>query len=149
MLRNTEDVPPLPGAVLGDAVRAAAGSVTSLDVAEELDQVPVPAQLATTVHRVVTEAVTNVRRHAPAATMLTVSARTDADDLVIEVRNNGVPAVPLLSPGGFGIIGMTERIAMFGGSLTAEQEPGACWRVIARLPLGPEDVPFSELPKGL
>jgi signal transduction histidine kinase len=149
MLRNTEDVPPLPGAVFGDAVRAAAGSVTSSDVAEELDQVPVPAQLATTIHRVVTEAVTNVRRHAPSATEVSVSARTDADDLVLEVRNNGVPAIPLSSPGGFGIIGMTERIALLGGSLTAGREPGSHWRVTARLPLGPEDTPFSALPKGL
>ncbi|WP_410672293.1 sensor histidine kinase [Amycolatopsis sp. cmx-4-68] len=149
MLRNTEDVPPLPGAVLGDTVRAAAGSAASVNVAEELDQVPVPAPLATTIHRVVTEALTNVRRHAPSATDVSVAARTDADDLVIEVHNNGVPAIPLSSPGGFGIVGMTERIAMLGGTLTAEPEPGSSWRVTARLPLGPEDAPFSALPKGL
>jgi signal transduction histidine kinase len=149
MLRDTEDVPLFSGAALGDAVRAAGGSEARLDIAEELDQLPVPSQLATTIHRVVTEALTNVRRHAPTATEVSVTACTEADDLVLEVRNNGVPATPLSSPGGFGIIGMTERVAMLGGSLTAQRETGSCWRVTARLPLGPEDAPFSVLPKGV
>lgn len=149
MLRDTEDVPPPSGAALGDAVRAAAGSSARVDVAEELDGLPVPAQLATTLHRVVTEALTNVRRHAPAATEVSVSARVEADELVLEVRNNGVPATPLPSPGGFGIIGMTERLVMLGGALTAGREAGSCWRVVARLPLGAEDAPFGSLPRGI
>ncbi|MEA5362282.1 histidine kinase [Amycolatopsis sp., V23-08] len=149
MLRDTEDVPPLSGAVFGDAVRAATGSAARVEIAEELDQLPVPPQLAATVNRVVTEALTNVRRHAPSATEVSVSARTEADDLVLEVRNDGVPATPLSSPGGFGIIGMTERIAMLGGSLTAARERGSSWRVTARLPLGTEDAPFSTLPRGI
>ncbi|WP_230862449.1 sensor histidine kinase [Amycolatopsis camponoti] len=149
MLRDTEDVPPPSGAALGDAVRAAAGSAARVDVAEELDRLPVPAQLATTLHRVVTEALTNVRRHAPAATEVSVSARVEVDDLVLEVRNNGVPANPLPSPGGFGIIGMTERLAMLGGELTAGREAGSCWRVSARLPLGAEDAPFESLSRGI
>lgn len=149
MLRDTEDVPPLSGAVLGDAVRAAAGSGARVDIAEELDQLPVPPQLATTIDRIVTEALTNVRRHAPAATEVSVSARTEVDDLVLEVRNDGVPATPLSSPGGFGIVGMTERIAMLGGSLRADREEGSRWRVTARLPLGAEDAPFGALPRGI
>ncbi|WP_233226324.1 sensor histidine kinase [Amycolatopsis sp. CA-126428] len=149
MLRNTEGVPPPAGAVLGDAVRAATGSAARVDVAEELDQLPVPAQLGTTIHRVVTEALTNVRRHAPAATEVAVSARVEADELVLEVRNNGVPATPLPSPGGFGIIGMTERLAVLGGDLTAGREAGSSWRVAARLPLGGEDTPFDTLPRGI
>jgi signal transduction histidine kinase len=148
-LRDTEGVPPPAGAVLGDAVRAATGSFARVDIAEELDQLPVPAQLATTIHRVVTEALTNVRRHAPAATEVTVSARVEADELVLEVRNDGVPASPLPSPGGFGIIGMTERLAMLGGELTAGREAGSRWRVAARLPLGGEDTPFETLPRGI
>jgi signal transduction histidine kinase len=149
MLRDTEDMPPFAGAVLGDVVRAATGSAARLDITEELDQLPVPAQLATTVHRVVTEALTNVRRHAPSASEVSVTATTDADDLLLEVRNDGVPATPLPSPGGFGIIGMTERIAMLGGSLTAGREAGSRWRVAARLPLGAEDAPFGSLPRGI
>lgn len=149
MLRDTEGVPPPAGAVLGDAVRAATGSFARADVAEELDQLPVPAQLATTIHRVVTEALTNVRRHAPAATEVAVSARVEADELALEIRNDGVPATPLPSPGGFGIIGMTERLAMLGGTLTAGPEAGSRWRVAARLPLGGEDAPFDALPRGI
>ncbi|WP_103349602.1 sensor histidine kinase [Amycolatopsis sp. CA-128772] len=149
MLRNTRDVPPLSGAVLGDAVRAAAGSAARVAVAEELDQLPVPSQVATTVHRVVTEALTNARRHAPAATEVVVSVRVEADDLVLEVGNDGVPAASRAAPGGFGIIGMTERLAMLGGSLTAGPEPGARWTVTARIPLGGEDAPFDALPRGL
>ncbi|WP_244210859.1 sensor histidine kinase [Amycolatopsis kentuckyensis] len=147
MLRDTRDVPLLSGALLGDAVRAAAGSFARVDVAEELDQLPVPPQVSTTVHRVVTEALTNARRHAPAATEVVVAARVEADDLVLEVRNDGATATA--APGGFGIIGMTERLAMLGGSLTAGPEPGARWRVAARLPLAGEDAPFDALPRGL
>lgn len=149
MLRDTEDVPPPSGAALGDAVRAATGSAARVDVAEELDQLPVPAQLATTIHRVVTEALTNVRRHAPEATDVSVSAHVEGEDLVLRVRNDAVPAVPLPSPGGFGIVGMAERVAMLGGSLTAEREAGSCWRVEVRLPLGAEDAPFGSLPQGI
>ncbi|UJW29600.1 histidine kinase [Saccharothrix sp. AJ9571] len=148
MLRDTEHVPPPPGTGLGDAVRAAAGSVR-VDIAEELDQLAIPPQLAATVHRVVLEALTNVRRHAPDATEVSVSARTEADELVLEVRNNGVPAPPGPSPGGFGIIGMTERITMLGGSLAAGAEPDRRWLVTARLPLGAEELPFSSLSQGI
>ncbi|MGV9361803.1 sensor histidine kinase [Amycolatopsis sp. NPDC003731] len=149
MLRDTRDVPLLSGAALGDAVRAAAGSVARVDIAEELDQLPVPSQVATTVHRVVTEALTNARRHAPGATEVVVSVRVEADELVLEVRNDGVAAPVRAAPGGFGIIGMTERLTMLGGSLTAGPEPGARWRVAARLPLAGEDAPFDALPRGL
>lgn len=149
MLRDTRDVAPLSGAVLGDAVRAAAGSSARVAVAEELDQLPVPSQVATTVHRVVTEALTNARRHAPAATEVVVSVRVETGDLVLEVGNDGVPANPRSAPGGFGIIGMTERLEMLGGSLTAGPGPGARWTVTARLPLGGEDTPFDALPRGL
>ncbi|MFJ9779398.1 sensor histidine kinase [Amycolatopsis sp. NPDC101161] len=149
MLRDTEGVPPPAGAVLGDAVRAATGSFARAEIAEELDQLPVPAQLATTIHRVVTEALTNVRRHAPAATEVAVSARVEADELALDIRNDGVPATPLPSPGGFGIVGMTERLAMLGGTLTAGPEAGSRWRVAARLPLGGEDAPFDALPRGI
>lgn len=149
MLRDTRDVTPLSGAVLGDVVRAAAGSTARVAVAEELDQLPVPSQVATTVHRVVTEALTNARRHAPAATEVVVSVRVEADDLVLEVVNDGVPATPRSAPGGFGITGMTERLAMLGGSLTAGPQAGARWRVAARFPLAGEDSPFDALPRGL
>ncbi|WP_410566794.1 sensor histidine kinase [Amycolatopsis sp. cmx-4-61] len=149
MLRDTEDVPPHSGAVLGDVVRAAAGSAARVDVAEELDQLPVPSPVATTVHRVVTEALTNVRRHAPGATDVAVSVRVEADELVLEVRNDGVPAASPSARGGFGITGMTERLAMLGGRLTAGREAGARWRVVARFPLGGEDSPFDALPRGI
>ncbi|MFI5586333.1 hypothetical protein ACIA5G_14925 [Amycolatopsis sp. NPDC051758] len=94
-----------------------------------------------------TEALTNVRRHLPEATEVSVSARIVADDLVLGVRNDGVPASPLPSPGEFGIIGMAERLAMLGGSLTAGRESGSRWRVEARLPLGAEGTRFGSLPR--
>ena len=138
MLRDTEHVPPPPGANLGDAVRAAAGTSANPDIAEELDQLVLPPQLATTVHRVVLEALTNVRRHAPGATEISVTARAEADDLVLEVRNDGVPASPVSAPGGFGIIGMTERITVLGGSLRAGPAParGGGGPMRARTPAG-------------
>jgi signal transduction histidine kinase len=88
--------------------------------------------------RVVQEALTNVRKHAPGAK---VSVRVDAgvgsDELVVVVddRVNGVaPRTELAaSGGGFGLMGMRERAEGLGGTLTAgASEHG--WRVELRLP---------------
>lgn len=146
VLRSREHAPPPRGAGFGEVVRAAADGRSTVDIAEELEAVAVPPVLAGTVHRVVLEALINARRHAPDATEVRVSAFTDGDDLVLEVRNDRVPAQPADPSGsGYGVVGMAERVAALGGSLRAGPEPGGRWRVTARLPLGPEEAPFGHL----
>jgi signal transduction histidine kinase len=136
MLRS-DPLPPLPSGTLGDAVRAAAGDHAEVDVAEELDAMPVPSDLAGTVHRIVLESMTNVRRHAPDATEVEVSAHVDEGELVLDIRNDGVSGAG--SGGGYGLVGMAERVSSLGGTLDAGPEPDNRWRTTAWLPLHGED----------
>lgn len=100
-----------------------------------------PAGVAATGFRVVQEALTNVRRHAPGATAVEVDVRMREEVLLVSVRNDGVPATgpaprPGPGPGGFGLVGMTERVTALDGHLTAGPTAPGVWTVTARLPLG-------------
>ncbi|MFI5613478.1 sensor histidine kinase [Amycolatopsis sp. NPDC051903] len=110
------------------------GSVT-LDVPDDLTGLTATPEVVTTVHRLITESLTNVRRHAPRASEVHVRVRRDQHHLVVEVGNNG--AAKPARPGGYGLIGMTERVTAVGGTVSAGPEPGHRWRVAARLPLDP------------
>ncbi|MBB2938962.1 signal transduction histidine kinase [Amycolatopsis bartoniae] len=92
-------------------------------------------EVVTTAHRLLTEALTNVRRHAPNATEVTVTAEVDGPWLVLEVDND---AADRPGTGGYGLIGMAERVAAVGGTVRVGPEQGQRWRVSARLPLRPE-----------
>lgn len=146
MLRGDEHVLPPPDASVGEVVRTAADGAT-VDVADELDGMAAPPELAAGLDRVVREALTNVRRHAPHATEVRVSARLDGNDLVLEVDNDGVTGER--STDGYGIIGMTERVAALGGTLEAGPRRDGRWLVAARLPVGEEDTAFAHLRRGV
>ena len=103
-----------------------------------LDMGPLPADLPpmldVTAYRLVQEALTNVLKHS-AADWVRVEVRAEADSVVLEVVDGG-PA-RAADPGwssGQGLVGMRERVALFGGRLDAGPE-GAGWRVRAELPL--------------
>jgi signal transduction histidine kinase len=84
-------------------------------------------------YRIVQEALTNVRKHggdARAKVVVTYGDRT----LEIEVADDGRGGTP--NGGGHGIVGMRERVALFGGSLEAAGRDGGGFVVRARLPLG-------------
>ncbi|WP_443110020.1 sensor histidine kinase [Actinomadura sp. 3N407] len=130
---------------------SAAGTATvQLDLDPEL-AASLPGDLSATAYRIVSEALTNVRRHAPAATTVTTTIRPSDDSaLEVTVTNDGAPPVRAPMPradrhGGFGLAGLTERVQALGGTLTAgpypDQRCGALdgWRVIALLPLTMSD----------
>ena len=96
--------------------------------------------------RVVQEGLTNVMKHAgPARTTVRLEYRPR--DLLITVSDDGPPPgsgprdtdglVPGPVPGGRGLIGLRERIAVYGGELDAGPRPGGGWRLTARIPLDP------------
>jgi len=86
-------------------------------------------------YRVVQEALTNVIRHAGACRVV-VSVDYRPDELLITVTDDGSPASPgAWGPGGRGLIGLRERIGIYGGELDAGPRPGGGWRVVARIPL--------------
>jgi signal transduction histidine kinase len=111
------------------------GPRVDLELAGDLDDLP--PTVAAALHRIAQEAVANARRHARDATEVRVQVMTAGDDVEITVIDDGAPAPR--SPRGFGILGMTERAALLGGTLEAGPMPGRGWRVRAVLPT--EDAP--------
>ena len=80
---------------------------------------------ATTVFRVLQESLTNIARHAR-ATQVEVTLGREEDDVVLNVRDNGVgfaPAAPRKT-GSFGLLGVRERAALLGGEVSVESEAG-------------------------
>jgi signal transduction histidine kinase len=97
---------------------------------------PLPAAVEVAAYRIVTEALTNVVRHAQ-ATSCEVCLRLDGG-LLLEIADDGVG----LSPdrrAGVGLVSMSERAAELGGRCDIESMPGAGTRVRAVLPV-PEEV---------
>ncbi len=91
-----------------------------------------PPEVDAAAYRILQEALTNVLRHADAATARVRIAR-DGDDLVVEVLDDGRAAAT--GPTGSGIAGMRTRAARLGGTLDAGPRPGGGFAVTARLPL--------------
>lgn len=96
-----------------------------------------PPGVAATGYRVVQEALTNVRRHAPHVTAVEVDVRIREEALLVSVRNDGVPTAPVgaRAGGGFGLVGMGERVTALDGMLAAGPTAPGVWTVSARLPL--------------
>lgn len=125
---------------LVDGVRSA-GTGVRLDVTGEPRTLPAGIEL--TAYRVVQEALTNALKHAPgAAVRVTVTYEREA--LVVSVDDAGgrALAVPSGSPvrsevdsGGHGMVGMRERVALYGGQLEAGPRPGGGFSLRARMPL--------------
>ncbi|MER5442350.1 sensor histidine kinase [Streptomyces sp. NPDC002790] len=90
-----------------------------------------------TIHRIVQEAVTNAVRHA-APTRCRVAIDADPHEIRIDVADEGPPADhPRLNralPGGHGLLGMRERVMMYGGSFVAGSRPEGGFAVSVRLP---------------
>ncbi|WP_084725822.1 sensor histidine kinase [Streptacidiphilus melanogenes] len=108
-----------------------------LDKARDVDSSDWSPQLAKSVERLVQEGLTNIRKHARTATAVHVMLATDADRLIVRVRDNGTG--PHRGRGrfrhsGFGIIGLSERVAELGGELTCGPMPEGGWELTASLP---------------
>lgn len=94
-----------------------------------------PAGLELSAYRIVQEALTNSVNHGSAtAADVTVRYRPAALELRISDRGRANGQAP---PGGHGLIGMRERVALFGGRLEAGPRAGGGYRVEATLPLDP------------
>lgn len=131
---------PLPGLArlpeLLDETRAAAVEV-ALD--ERGARRELPAGLDLVAYRVIQEALTNVRKHAPGSTAR-VAVSYQPRELGIEVSNDAPATIPdaYAKGGGHGLVGMRERVRIFGGSFDAGAQSDGGFRVQATLPLDQE-----------
>ena len=95
---------------------------------------PLPPALELSAYRVVQEALTNACKHAPGS-RVTVQLRYGHDELDVEIVDDG-SNTPLDLPGsGNGLVGMRERVGMFGGTLEAARRIGGGFRVAAHFPV--------------
>ncbi|MEU6541521.1 histidine kinase [Streptomyces sp. NPDC047000] len=137
------DHSPVPGS-LSDLVTKTRAAGLPVELTENGERRPMASAVELTVYRVVQESLTNALKHAP-------GRRTDVhvhyrnDELEIEVITEGTAASsrtparavrPVGRGGGHGLVGLRERVGVFGGELTAGHRPDGGFGVLARIPTG-------------
>jgi signal transduction histidine kinase len=136
-----QDAPTTPQpslAVLQELVDDAAAAGLRVDVRADgpLDRLPLGVEL--TAFRIVQEALTNTRRHSGAGhAVVTLTSRPGL--LSVEVTDDG--RGPTAGRAGHGLIGMRERVALYGGTLRTGPGPAGGYRVAAELPV--EELPVA------
>ncbi|MBP0451352.1 two-component sensor histidine kinase [Kitasatospora sp. RG8] len=124
---------------LTDRFAESGGATVRLDTPAE--QVGVPREVAATAYRIVVEALTNVRRHAPAARAVDVKVRREGRRLEVMVQDDGGgpqtsgPRLGEVRRGGSGLAGLAARVEALGGTLSSGREKTGGWRVTATMPL--------------
>ncbi|HEU4567667.1 MAG TPA: sensor histidine kinase [Marmoricola sp.] len=110
----------------------AAGLPVELQVSGE------PGQLAPgldlTAYRLLQEGLTNTLRHAVSPAQVQVTIDQQPDRLVLAVRDDGRPH-SAEAEAGHGLLGMQERVAVYGGSLVARPRPTGGFELVATLPV--------------
>ena len=107
---------------------------------------PLSPESTTTLYRVAQAALTNINRHARASTVL-IACTVARNHVTLEIEDDGVGFEPALvahpreTGEGLGLLGMRERLALLGGQLEIESEPGSGTRIIATAPLPVEVKP--------
>jgi len=86
------------------------------------------------VYRIAQESITNAVRHARHATRISVSVAGDDDCVRLTVRDDGDASSTGRHSAGYGLVGMTERAMLLGGTLEAGPGPDRGWTVNAVLP---------------
>ena len=129
---------PQPGlARLGELLDAMRASGLPVEAVVEGTPRPLPPGVDLSAYRIVQEALTNALRHAGGASARVV-VRYEPDAVELEIGDDG-PGPPEESEasGGHGLIGMRERVQLFGGELVAGPRPSGGFLVRARLPSEP------------
>lgn len=136
LLRDIDDAAPAtPGPEqLGALTARFARRGPAVRVCVPDDTAAWPAEVTSTVYRVVQEALTNVSRHATQARSVSVTVAEEPPGVTVEVVDDA-PVAAARSRGGYGLIGMRERVEALGGTLRTGPGPQAGWTVHATLPL--------------
>jgi signal transduction histidine kinase len=131
--QDTEpELAPQPGmAAVGKLVEQICGAGLPVTLKVEGDPRPLPAGVDISAYRIVQEALTNALRHAHAS-RATVVVRY-GDPLELEIVDDGVGGSPRAEPG-HGLVGMRERVSLYGGGLELDSENGHGFRIRATLP---------------
>ncbi len=127
------DVEPQPGLDdLDPLVERLRQAGLPVELTIEGDRRPVPAGVALTAYRVAQEALTNVLKHTAGASAR-VTVVYGSDTLEVSVTNDGRSTTNGAGVG-LGLIGMRERVSLYGGELEAAPQEGGGFLVHVRLP---------------
>jgi signal transduction histidine kinase len=140
VLRRPEEAPalaPQPSLEhLGKLVDQVREAGLPVELRVEGDPLPLPAGVDLTAYRLVQEGLTNALKHARAK-RAQVLVRYGDGHIEVTVSDNGHGAESG-DGGGHGLVGMRERVAVYGGELEAGPRPDGGYRLRAKLPLSPE-----------
>jgi len=140
LLREERELSPQPGvAQLPELVEETRRAGLDVELTEEGDGTGVPPGVGLAIYRIVQEALTNSLRHSPGS-HTEVSLRYGGGRVALRVASQGSNGSATLSGGGFGIPGMRERAAVYGGELSAGPDEGGGYVVEARLPLSESEI---------
>jgi signal transduction histidine kinase len=146
VLRDTGDhgaaLSPQPGiADIPAVVAQTSASGVSSDLVVEGHARALAPGIELAVYRVVQEALTNVLKHAGPSTSAAVRIAYAANEVTVEVTDDGRGAATGLSAGGagHGLIGMRERVEIYGGTFAAGPRDGSGFGVVAVLPIVAND----------
>ncbi len=124
---------PQPGvADLASLARREPVPVVDVEVPGDLDELPLQVDAA--VYRLAQEALTNALRHARNASRVEIRVVEGGGRLRLRVTDDGQIDPVRPASHGFGLLGMTERVQLLGGTLRAGPAPGGGWAVDAELP---------------
>ncbi len=124
---------PQPGvADLLSLARRDSVPVVDVELPDDLDRLPL--QVDTAVYRLAQEALTNALRHARNASRVEIRVVERAGRLRLRVTDDGRIDPARSASHGFGLLGMTERVQLLGGTLRAGPAPEGGWTVDAELP---------------
>ncbi|MFI6455343.1 histidine kinase [Streptosporangium amethystogenes] len=169
VLRAQDEAARSPGSTLMDMRTmverfSTTGPQVAFDIGQGITDGTVAPEVMTTLHRVLQESLTNVRRHAPGTGWVEADLRltdgadlrawaesrragrgwepgnrenADGDAVRLRVRNYGSVSDVRISHlgGGFGLVGMAERVEALGGRLMAGPTHSGAWEVTAEFPL--------------
>ncbi|ONI82205.1 histidine kinase [Saccharothrix sp. ALI-22-I] len=135
-LRGTDADAPTATSDLADDVRGVveqSGQPVRLHV--DLPE-SVPPSLGRSVLRLVQESLTNTRKHADGLSSVDVSVSVSDGVVHVVVTDDGraQKVAPVGGSGGYGLVGMRERVELLGGRFSAGARPGGGWEVRAALP---------------
>ncbi|MFD7159182.1 sensor histidine kinase [Kribbella sp. NPDC059898] len=98
------------------------------------DSTSLPPATGRTAYRIVQEGLTNARKHAAGYPVTVLVTGHPGDGLRIELTNPASNGTPLVPGSGTGLVGLTERVQLAGGTLDHGREPGGAFRLEASLP---------------
>ncbi len=135
-LRDGDDADVAPLAGIGDIKQLERSAGDQPCVQVSISGVPddVSPAVGAALYRIAQEAVTNAMRHARHAGHVVVALTGQDGRVRLTVRDDGDPVPATRPPGGYGIVGMTERAKLLGGTLEAGPGSDRGWVVEAVLP---------------